>query len=99
MTFDEKQEILTVVGNYGNIKREFWVKLHELQRKQKEQEIHWYHAEEQINDLYKGLDKAPERKEFIDMTKKIDHDDEFERHFRSACLKEFLDINIPPEEL
>lgn len=98
MTEKEKQEIETVVGNYGKIKRKYLDDLHEIYRKQKEREIYWYIGDLQITELSKQLEKSDERAKFVELTKKLD-DVEFEKHFRSACLREFLDIRISPEEL
>jgi N-acetyl-gamma-glutamylphosphate reductase len=94
----EKQEMEEVVREYGILKHKYWDELHEIYRQQKEREIVPHIGEMQIADICRELERSNERLKFVELTKKLDNE-EYEKYFRSACLREFLDIHILPQDL
>jgi len=99
MTEKEKQEIDEVVNNYGVIRHKYWDDLTEIQRKKRDGEIYLHTGELLILELNKQLKESDERSKFVEMTKELGNNDEFEKYFHSVCLREFNDIHITPEKL
>jgi hypothetical protein len=98
MTEDEKQEIETVVGNYGKIRREYWRKLNEIFTLRREKNMPNLNQNE-IENLHKELKESEQRNTFVDMILNLNNDDEFVKYLHVTCLKEFNGIDISVEEL
>lgn len=99
MTAEQIQNIEKVVQDYRKIKNELQEKKREIEKLRDENRINDWIKLARIDNLYEDFAKTPERIEFLEMAKKAEIDDDFERYFRAAHLKSFFGIIVDPLNL
>ena len=99
MQEQEINNIRKVVTDYGKVKADV-IKQRKEQRELFEKgQISYDKMEDRINHLYKGLEDTQERKTFVELANKIQHDPEGEKYLRATCMDVFLGIKVDPSKL
>lgn len=99
MEEQEFNKLKGIIKTYKAKKDEVYNKVAELEKDVREGKRYSWHVDEMKNDLYRELTDCDERKAYIEESKKIEGDDDFEKYFSSAALEYFLGIKIKPENL